>query len=160
VIFIVQQASQSRFGALMARISPTFASSDSWILLALRWAGSERPASLPDILYSADGINKAIPTAEELDGALNRLLAAEFISQEKGGFRLTELAHATIAQVLKARQGIFDLWEDLSRLLACPCSGPTLRSVRRRVTITKADVRKAHNAYFRRVHKELWRASK
>ncbi len=143
----------------MERISPAFVSSDSWILLALRWASSERPAQLQDILYSADAINHAIPTAEELDGALNRLLAAGFITREEGGFRLTDLAHVTIAKVTRKRREILDLWEDLSRLLACPCCGPNLRSVRRRVTITKPDVKKAYNAYVKLAEEELGRAS-
>jgi hypothetical protein len=144
----------------MDRINPAIVSSDTWILLALWWASREQAAGLQEILYSADGINKAIPTAEELDGALNRLLAAGLISLKGGRFQLTDLAHTTIAKVSKKRQGILDLWENVARLLACPCCGPNLRSVRRRVSITRPDVRRAYIAYVKQVDAELGRTSK
>lgn len=141
----------------MAKISRTFVSSDSWILLALHWASLEAPAGLADILYSADAINKALPTAAELDGALNRLLAAGFITQDKSGFTLAELAHAAIAKLSRPRDGVLDLWEKLDRLLACPCCGPNLKSVRRRTTVSTADLRQALKAYNERAEHEVGR---
>jgi hypothetical protein len=60
----------------MSDIAPEFESSDAWILLAISFAGGDGAARLPEIIAAADYINHAIPTAGELDGALNRLPAA------------------------------------------------------------------------------------
>jgi hypothetical protein len=64
------------------RINPQFVSSDRWILLTIAWAGRGVPAALSAVIGMADAINHAIPIVEELDGALNRLLAASRCNSE------------------------------------------------------------------------------
>jgi hypothetical protein len=95
----------------------------------------------------ADAINRLFPTTQELDEGINRLLAANLITKQRDGFMLTELAHTTIGKITKPRIGILDLWRKLDKLLSCPCCGPNLKTVRRRVTISKTDVNKAAKAY-------------
>src|SRR4051794_4005751 len=102
----------------MARIKTAYDVSDSWILLALVYGASEQPADLQQIIKVADGINHAIPTAEELDGALNRLLAAGFVVGVAAGFLATPLAANFVSRVSTPRKPVLDVWDDLNKLLA------------------------------------------
>lgn len=131
----------------MVKITPQFVSSDSWILLAIGYCGQGNPVRLHEIIATADGINHAIPTADELDGALNRLLAADLIARQGDGFAMAEAGATMFSRVSKPRKPVLDVWDDLDKLIACPCCGPKLRAVRRQVSISKADVKKAYAAY-------------
>ena len=96
------------------------------------------PAPLERILACADYINHAIPTLKELDGALNRLLAARFISHVRGRFALAKAGRAALSKVSKPRKSLLMVWRELDKLIACPCCGPKLRSVRRQVTVSES----------------------
>jgi hypothetical protein len=133
------------------RISPKFQSSDCWILLGIVWHHPSGPATLADIIGLADAINHSIPTVDELEGALNRLLAADYIARRDEGFIATELALDAVARVTTPRKPILDIWDDLDRLFACPCCRPVLKSVRRQVKVTREDHRAAYKVYVGRV---------
>jgi hypothetical protein len=131
----------------MAKISPDFVWSDAWILLAISYADQPQGAELPEIVATADGINHAIPSATELDGALNRLLAAGLIRRHKDAIAVTAAGSTAVKKASGRRKSLYGTSEDLGKLLACPCCGPRLRSVRRRVTITRAHAKRAYDAY-------------
>lgn len=135
----------------MARISPKFESSDCWILLSIVYHHAAGASRMADILPIADWINHAIPTAEELDGALNRLLAAEYITRVGDAFAATEVALDAVASVSTPRRWVLDIWDDLHRMLTCPRCGPKLKSVRRQVKVTKKDLEAAYAEYTRQL---------
>jgi hypothetical protein len=63
--------------------------SDAWLLDAIARASKTHPASLADIIAAADMIQHALPTADELHGALLRLTAAGYIIEIDQRFLLT-----------------------------------------------------------------------
>ena len=53
---------------------------DAWLLLAITLAASERrSASLGAVVQLADGVQHAIPTKDEMDGAIGRLQRAGYV---------------------------------------------------------------------------------
>jgi hypothetical protein len=129
------------------RIAPQFHSSDSWILLSIAYAGRKKLTSLVDIIALADAINHAIPTTREMDRALNRLLDGRLISHKRGTFTATKTGLAAIKKVERRSKGVLTLWDNLHKLLSCPCCGPRLRHVRRRITITDEIMKRTYEAY-------------
>lgn len=115
--------------------------------MAIAGAGRRAPASLAAIIGMADAINHAVPSAAELEGALNRLLAAGLITQRDFGFRLASAGAGTLARIGRPHRAYLSLWDDLNRLFACPCCGPKIKSVRRRVTVSGAAWKHACDEY-------------
>lgn len=129
----------------MNRVSRQFVESDSWILLSIVHAcRGEQLADLSNIIDRANAIMHAMPTVEELDGALNRLIAAGFVDYQRGILSVTEKTFDVMAKVSKLTSPVLRVVEDITKLFACPCFGPKLRSVRRRLTITKTDINKLY----------------
>ena len=60
--------------------------SDAWILASLP---DDSSATLSDLIASADCCNHAIPTRDELAGALGRLVGAGLVDVSDNGFRVT-----------------------------------------------------------------------
>jgi len=58
--------------------------SDAWILLAVIYASREKPARLVDVIAAADFIQHAIVTYREMQGALGRLTAGGYITEDNG----------------------------------------------------------------------------
>src|SRR5688572_19197336 len=63
----------------------SFEPGDSTVFLAMYWIGGG-PFKLQGLIDAYDCVNRSIPNADELEGALNRFLASELISQESDGF--------------------------------------------------------------------------
>jgi hypothetical protein len=68
----------------------TFLWSDAWLLQAIAVAATNGPATLGEIIGAADATNHALPTNDELHGALVRLTAAGFVEEVQNRFRLTD----------------------------------------------------------------------
>ena len=66
--------------SLSRRSRPTAA--DSWILIAVVYGGGKHGADLRGIVAAADYVNHAIPTYQEVRGALWRLLNAGLVRVE------------------------------------------------------------------------------
>jgi hypothetical protein len=69
---------------------PGFIWSDAWILLAAYEAGRSHPPTLRRVIAMADLINRVIPTAREINGAIERLSSAGLVTFEEGEIRPTE----------------------------------------------------------------------
>jgi hypothetical protein len=86
---------------------------DAWLLAAIRTARTDPAgdgASLVEVLSAADGINHAVPTRDETELAIQRLLGAGLIAvnETAGHLRVTEAGQ----QVLRRwRHGAFG-WID------------------------------------------------
>lgn len=70
--------------------SKRFLWSDAWLFQAIAIASHARPATLSEIIGAADAVNHALPTDEELHGALLRLTADQFVEEVGDQFRLTD----------------------------------------------------------------------
>jgi hypothetical protein len=67
-------------------MTPRFLSSDVWVLQAAAAAAREAaPVTLAELIAAADMINHAIPTREELNGAIGRLGRAEYLTATAAG---------------------------------------------------------------------------
>jgi len=64
--------------------------SDAWLLQAIALASRRAPASLAEVLAAADGCNHALPTRNELHGALVRLTGGGYVAESDERFMLTE----------------------------------------------------------------------
>jgi hypothetical protein len=128
----------------MARhLNPEFGEFDSVLFLALFWGGKP-VCTLTDILWLCDWVNRAIPTAKELEGALNRLLAAGLVVESRGGFGIPRKVVRHFDRFRKRRRrNRFVMAEEFVRL-----TGP-LEAVPHRVTIGRADHAKAYAEYSR-----------
>jgi hypothetical protein len=128
----------------MSQIEPEFAPYDAWILLAILYNHERGPSSLQDILATADAINHAIPTRDELNNALNRLLAAGYVVEHGGNFDATDAARAEYSKVKEPRTPMLDELERIKTLLV---NHAPLASVPRRVNISVSSLEAACGAY-------------
>lgn len=62
--------------------------SDAWLLQAVAVAARGGAATLADVIAAADAVNHALPTHDELHGALYRLTEAAFVEETPRGFAL------------------------------------------------------------------------
>ena len=74
----------------------TYLWSDAWLLQAIALAARERRATLAQVIASADAVNHALPTSDELHGGLSRLTAGGFVHEIEDRFDLTNLVPAEI----------------------------------------------------------------
>src|SRR5262245_3456627 len=75
--------------------------SDAWLFQAIVLAARQGPARLADVLAAADDVNHALPTDDELHGALSRLTSAGFVEEINERFAPTaQVPAATLARIL------------------------------------------------------------
>lgn len=126
---------------------PEFKSEDSLVLFSIVSQG-DKPLNLVDIIAGVDLINHAIPTVDELHGALNRLHAARLIATRRGRFVATskacELRHK-VNQACGTR--LWDQVHGLTNMLKCPCCGVRLKRVAWRIEITNEEIANAYREY-------------
>ncbi|BBI99598.1 hypothetical protein FGKAn22_12910 [Ferrigenium kumadai] len=90
---------------------------DAILLLALSLAAKRRPAELVEIVAAADLVNGNIPPETKLSDAFSRLSAYGLISEQEGGYTLSQDAQAMVAMLRKkaeTRERIFDIKESLA----------------------------------------------
>ena len=88
----------------------------AWIFLTI----SEQPTSLKDILWRADGINRADPTLAELRASFGWLQAQGLVEREGSNYRLTRTG-AALSQSLSRPQNklnIFEQWDAIAEKFA------------------------------------------
>jgi hypothetical protein len=81
--------------------------SDAWIFVAVALSGS--PASLSALIHTADAINHAIPTAAEVNGALDRLQAWGLVRLGPEGVSVTEAGTVMFEGVQPGGRGMLAL---------------------------------------------------
>src|SRR5262249_45116806 len=114
---------------------------DATIFLALWWGGAAA-RTLSEIIWLCDWVEREIPTAAELDGALNRLIACDLVVACAGRFRIpARVGRKFDAFRRRRRRGRFLMAADFVQT-----AGP-LRLVARRVTIGPRDQKRAYAEY-------------
>ena len=73
-----------------------FARSDGWLLVAMAHAETDGCARWRDIIASADYLERAIPTYEELAAAAERLDAAGLVRYRRTGVEISPATRACI----------------------------------------------------------------
>ena len=76
---------------VMTNSTTTFQWSDAWLFLAIGFAASQHPASLGSVITTADGIQHAMITRDELNGGIGRLERAGYITYDQESFTVTDL---------------------------------------------------------------------
>ena len=67
--------------------------------------------SLRDLIATADYINHAIPTDEEIEGGINRLARAGLVTVEEGYFHLTPAGRLLLREFHGKRDSLLKVWE-------------------------------------------------
>jgi hypothetical protein len=129
---------------------PGWMPEDSMILLALL-LGGRRPAKLVQIIGTVDYINHAIPTLEEMHGALNRLKAGRLIGIRRDAYVATEKALGLYEKVkARCRRSPLRQLSCLERLMECPCCGVDLKRVGWRIKLDEESMEAACSEYLKK----------
>jgi len=86
----------------MKKSAAAFQWSDAWLFLAIGFAASQRPASLGDVITTADGIQHAVITRDELNGGIGRLERAGYITYTQDGLAVTTLGRTLFLESARA----------------------------------------------------------
>ncbi len=136
-----------------APIDPTIGATDGLLLLALAFTGGR--LTLQDLIHTVDYLDRMVVTAEELDGGLNRLMAAGLVEHESGVFFLADEPAAEFAVFSRGlKRSRFEAAEQFLK-----SRGP-LASVPRRVTVSSQEWRTALEEYRGRFQPSFQRATK
>lgn len=123
-------------------------SGDAWILLAALYNRESSEIRLEHIVAAADFINHAIPTVEEMHGAINRLLAGRLIKTKGGMFSVTEKALELFTKIeTSCKNFVLDQLEGLRRIMDCPCCGVKLKTIRWRFMLDDATYKNTIDSY-------------
>ncbi len=121
---------------------------DAWILLAALYACGREAKDLDAVIATADWINHAIPTHQELHGAINRLLAGRLLKTKRNKLLVTERATDLFEKVeASGRRAVLRQLDRLRRLIDCPCCGVPLKVVRWRYALDAQIYREAVASY-------------
>lgn len=115
----------------------------AWILLAIPNDGG----SLKDIFWRADGINKAIPTLDELNDSLGWLQSAGLVAGVDSMYFITDQGNKLIENCDNHPKSIFDIWD---------CIDNSINSIEvskfKMMQISESDYESAYKDY----SKEFW----
>lgn len=92
-----------------------FKNADAWIFLSLNKI--EEGTSLEDLIAKADWINHAIPTEEEVEGAITRLSKAGLVHFRSAKFFLTDSGKELYEYIYGKRGSMLTLWGKLEKHL-------------------------------------------
>jgi hypothetical protein len=104
---------------------------DAWLLLSALRCSPSKQSDISDLIASADYINHAIPSHEEIHGAINRLRSGRLITTKRGKLRVTPRAEELMKKVeATCKRAVLSQLDGVRRLLDCPCCGVELKRVR------------------------------
>lgn len=86
----------------MMKSGEAFQWSDAWLFLAIGFAASHRRASLGEVITTADGLQHAVITRDELNGGIGRLKRAGYISYTQDGLTVTTLGRTLFLESARA----------------------------------------------------------
>ena len=86
---------------------------DAWILVAI--GGHGERSTLRNVITSADYVNRLVPTANELEQAINHLGKAGLVDVADDGFALTSSGAKVLDDFGAGKKGVIDLMLDLMK---------------------------------------------
>jgi hypothetical protein len=125
-----------------------FQKTDAWIFLSIN--NLEGGISLEDFVAKADWINHAIPSKEEIEGAINRLSGAGLVRFENRRFIFTDSGKELYERIHSKRGSMLTLWDKLEKYLN-KSTFPSLE-----VEEFHLDLGQLHVAY-KTHHKRFWK---
>ena len=125
-----------------------FKRSDAWIFLSIN--NIEGGTSLEDLIAKADWINHAIPSEEEVEGAVNRLSKAGLVRFQNAKFIFSDSGKELYEYVYSKKGSMLTLWDKLEKLLN-KSSFPTLEI--EDFEISTSELQRAYQTY----HKRFWK---
>jgi hypothetical protein len=147
------------FGALDGRSNNMlYLWSDAWLLQAIILATRSGPATLSQVIASADAVNHALPTNDELHGGFSRLTTGGLIEEIDGCFRFTHLVPPdTVSRVVSSgwkegRQAAEELLGAESWRPETNVADPHNRGIYQGLTLDR--IRQAETEYRRKVRME------
>jgi hypothetical protein len=97
-----------------------FAWSDAWVFAALRGATNGNNFNFVSFLATADMLNHAIPSLDEVKQGFAKLYIRGLIEIENENITKTELAKTLYSKIDKKRGGLFSLVENCLGVLNSP----------------------------------------
>jgi hypothetical protein len=94
-----------------------FTSTDAWIMLSLLWGRAENGSTLRNLIATADYINHAIPTYEELSDGLLHLMPADYVIKQTDRYCATPVIRSYYATVTRPRRSINQDWQAVMHFL-------------------------------------------
>lgn len=119
----------------------------SWIFMAVAYASQDGPVELDEIIGTADGINKAIPSYKELQRSLGQLQSKGVVEKKDGRYALTDAGASLMDEASAKHSRMFDVLDALSGDL--PDRGDI--DLDEEVTLERV------NASYERYKKRFWR---
>lgn len=101
----------------MEYVLPLFSWPDALIFYTILMHAEKGGATLYDIIVVHDYVDRSYPTAEQLEGGLNRFLAAGLIVVEEARYLATELAIAKFVDCTKVGLRIQRIVEAIEKKL-------------------------------------------
>jgi hypothetical protein len=133
----------------------TFLWSDAWILMAIGLASDTGESSLAHVIGAADAVEHAVPTREEVNGALARLGRAGFVDGDPEGRRLSPAGRALLASAAAEGKTLLARLTVLERLLGAaawkPGTDPCAAGVGEAEHVSAEDYATAVAEYYRMV---------
>jgi len=94
-----------------------FQHSDAWIFISMAFYQGEAGTSLRDLIATADYINHAIPTDDEIEAAINRLSSAGLVTVQDDHFYLTAAGRIVLQEFHGKRTSLLKMWELVGKQL-------------------------------------------
>jgi len=122
---------------------------DAWIFASLRGAGDDAGTiDFAKLVATADALNHAIVTAEEVRGALAKLYVAGLVEMADGRVTVTPLATTLHEKIAAMRGGVFSIVRNALRLLNSPGTRlPVVDTTADTAFVTEAFMAPAYRRY-------------
>jgi hypothetical protein len=94
-----------------------FTSTDAWIMFSLLFGSAENGSTLRALIATADYINHAVPTYDELSESLQHLMQAGYVIKRADRYCATPAIRSYYEQATHPRRSINKDWQDVERFL-------------------------------------------
>jgi hypothetical protein len=121
----------------------TFTSTAAWIMMSLLFSSAGTGLTLRNLIATADYINHAIPTYDELADSLRHLQQAGYVIKQADRYYATPPIRSYYAQITRPRRSLDKDWQAVERFLQTTAVTKTV-SCRR---LSRAAYDKAVRAY-------------
>lgn len=121
----------------------SFEDHDIFLFLAMCWSGGGT-FQLKDLIFAYDWVNRAVLSAQEMEGALNRLLSAGLVNATGNSYAVPKAIFDEFDAFRKRRRK--DRFEVASAFVK---RHEPLSNVEQKIRIPESNYRKAYDAYSR-----------
>lgn len=124
---------------------------DGWLLMALFLAAAERSAPLTQIIGSADAINHAIPTSQELSNSFTKFIQCGLITVAGDLYQINQEFVPDIRKAYQGRGGLFTSGDKGLKFLK---RSKLLPKDEQDIILTDQDVKEAYELYSKAIREK------